>query len=139
MCLNFNDHFKTSRYSYRPTYMNPMVTKNQKHMIDTQKLKNKEHKHTTKETKENYQATREETKKKKRRRNEQTTTQPTRKHLTEKLKLTFWPTQYIPINNYLNVSGLNAPIKDIGWLIGFKNKNHLYVVYKRHHLKTHTD
>lgn len=43
--------------------MNPMVTKNQKHMIDTQKLKNKEHKHTTKETKENYQATREETKK----------------------------------------------------------------------------
>ena len=43
-------------------HMNPMVTTNQKHMIDTQKLKNKEHKHTTKE---NYQATREETKKKK--------------------------------------------------------------------------
>ena len=39
-----------------------MVTTNQKHMIETQKPKNKEHKHTTKE---NYQATREETKKKK--------------------------------------------------------------------------
>ena len=59
MCLNFNDHFKTSRY--RPTYMNPMVTTNQKHMIDTQKLKNKEHKHTIKES---YQATREGKKKK---------------------------------------------------------------------------
>ena len=89
-------------------HMNPMVTTNQKHMIDTQKLKNKEHKHTTKE---NYQATREETKKKKKRINEQTTTQPTRKHLTEKLKLTFCPTQYILINNYLKVNGLNAPIK----------------------------
>ena len=32
MCLNLNDYpFKTSRYSYRSTYMNPMVTTNQKH------------------------------------------------------------------------------------------------------------
>ena len=40
-------------------YMNPMVTTNQKPTIDTQKLKRKEHKHTTKE---NHQTTREQTK-----------------------------------------------------------------------------
>ena len=51
MCLNLNDYqFKTSRYSYRLTYMrNPMVTTNQKPTIDTQKLERKEHKHDTKE------------------------------------------------------------------------------------------
>ena len=31
MCLNLNDyHLKISRYSYRSTCMNPMVTTNQK-------------------------------------------------------------------------------------------------------------
>ena len=60
---NLNEYqFKSSRY--RPTYMNPMVTTNQKSTIDMQKLKRKKHKHTTKE---NYQTTKEETK----RRNEQ--------------------------------------------------------------------
>lgn len=54
-------------------HMNPMVTTNQKHMIDTQKLKNKEHKHTTKE---NYQATREETKKKEEEMSRQLLNQP---------------------------------------------------------------
>ena len=36
MCLNFcNYQFKTSRYSYMSTHMNPMVTINQKPTIDT--------------------------------------------------------------------------------------------------------
>ena len=40
MCLILSDYqFKTSRYNYRSTYMNPMVTTNQKHTIDTQILK----------------------------------------------------------------------------------------------------
>ena len=39
--------------------MNPVVTTNQKPTIDTQKLKRKEHKHTTKE---NHQITKEEMK-----------------------------------------------------------------------------
>ena len=42
--------------------MNPMLTMNQKHTIDTQKLERKEHKPTTKG---NYQTTREETKRRK--------------------------------------------------------------------------
>ena len=62
ICLNLNDYqYKTSRYSYRSTHMNLMVTSNQKPTTDTQKLKRNEHKHTTKE---NHQTTREETKKK---------------------------------------------------------------------------
>ena len=60
MCLNLNDYqFKTGRYSCRSTYMNPMVTTNQKPATDTQKLKRKEHKLTTKE---NHQTTRQEIK-----------------------------------------------------------------------------
>lgn len=72
VCFNLNDYkFKT--YILLSTYINPMVTTNQKHMIDTQKLKNKEHKHTTKE---NYQATREETKKKEEEMSRQLLNQP---------------------------------------------------------------
>ena len=41
------------------TYMNPMVTTNQKPTIDAQKVERKEHKHTTKA---NHQNTREEIK-----------------------------------------------------------------------------
>ena len=39
----------------------------------------------------------------------------------------------------LNVNGLNAPNTD--WLNGYKNKTHIYVVYKRptSDLGTHTD
>ena len=59
MCLNLNDYQFKTRHNYRLTYMNPMVTTNQKRTIDTQKLKRKEHKQTTKE---NHQTTREETK-----------------------------------------------------------------------------
>ena len=50
MCLNLNDYtFKTSRYSYRSTYINSMVTTNQNPTMDTQKLERQEHKLTTKE------------------------------------------------------------------------------------------
>ena len=40
-----------------------------------------------------------------------------------------------------NVNGLNAPKKDIDWLNGYKNKTHIYVVYKRptSDLGTHTE
>ena len=49
MCLNLNDYqFKTIKYNYRLTYINPMVTANEKPTVDTQKSKIKEHKHTTK-------------------------------------------------------------------------------------------
>ena len=41
----------------------------------------------------------------------------------------------------LNVNGLNAPTKDIDWLNGYKNKTHIYTVYKRptSDLVTYTD
>ena len=40
----------------------------------------------------------------------------------------------------LNVNGLNAPIKK-HWVNGYKNKTHIYAVYKRptSDLGTHTD
>ena len=61
MCLNLNDYqFKTSRYSYRSTYVNSMVTANQKHTIDKQKTERKEPKYNTKDS---HQTTEEETKK----------------------------------------------------------------------------
>ena len=39
----------------------------------------------------------------------------------------------------LNVSGLNAQAKDRDWLNGYKNKTHIYAVYKKltSDLKTH--
>ena len=56
--------------------MNPIVTTNQKPTIDTQKLKRKEHKHTTKG---NHQTTGEETKS--RRSEQRRTTKTTRKQV----------------------------------------------------------
>ena len=32
----------------------------------------------------------------------------------------------------LNVNGLNAPTKGTDWLNGYKNKTHLYAVYKKY-------
>ena len=31
----------------------------------------------------------------------------------------------------LNISGLNAQPKDTDWLNGYKNKTHIYAVYKK--------
>ena len=41
----------------------------------------------------------------------------------------------------LNVNGLNAPPKDIDWLNGYKNKAHIYAVYRRptSAIRTHID
>ena len=41
----------------------------------------------------------------------------------------------------LNMNGLNAPTKETGFLYGYKNKTHIYAVYKRHtsYLGTHID
>ena len=41
----------------------------------------------------------------------------------------------------LNINVLNAPTKDVDWLNGYKNKTHIYAVYKRptSDLGTHTD
>ena len=62
ICLNLNGYeFKTSRYSYRSTYVNLMITTNQKPTIDTWNPKRMESKHTTKE---NHQTAMVETKKK---------------------------------------------------------------------------
>ena len=44
-----DNQFKTSRYGYMPTHMNPMVTTYQEPIIGTQKLVRKEYKQTTKE------------------------------------------------------------------------------------------
>ena len=40
-----------------------------------------------------------------------------------------------------NVNGLNAPTKDTDWLKGYKNKTHIYAVYKKptSDLKKHID
>ena len=101
MCLNLNYcQFKRSRFSCTSTYMNPVVTTNQKPTVVTQKWRGKEHKHTTKE---NHQTKEEEAK----RRNEQRkTTKTTRK-------------QVIIISTNLsiitlNINGLNGPIKRHG-------------------------
>ena len=41
----------------------------------------------------------------------------------------------------LNVNGLNIPPKDTDWLNGYKNKTHIYAVYKRptSDIEKHTD
>ena len=41
----------------------------------------------------------------------------------------------------LNVNGLNTPSKDTDWLKGYKNKTHIYAVYKKptSDLKIHID
>ena len=98
MCLSLSDYqFKTSRYRYRSTYMSPIVTTNQRHIIDTQKLERKEDKHTSNK---NHQTTREET-----------------KGRTEKNYGINWKTSNkMAISTYLsiislNVNRLNAPIK----------------------------
>ena len=46
---------------------------------------------------------------------------------------------YISVTT-LNVTGLNTPTKR-DWLNGYKNKTHIYAVYKRptSDLQTHTD
>ena len=36
----------------------------------------------------------------------------------------------------LNGNGLNAPIKNIKWLNGYKNKNHIYAVLQEIHLRS---
>ena len=63
MCLNLHDcKFKTSRYSWKPRYMNPMVTTNQKLAIDTQRpegntsipLKNNKGRNKKRRTQKNY-------------------------------------------------------------------------------------
>ena len=42
ICLNLNNYwFKASRYTYGSTYMNSIVTTNQKPITDTQKTKKK--------------------------------------------------------------------------------------------------
>ena len=80
----------THRYNYRSIYMNATVSSNQKYVIDTQKLKRKEHKHTIKG---NNQSTRQETK----RRNElRRTTKTLRKQV---LKWNGNPLQYSCLEN----------------------------------------
>ena len=62
MSLNLNDYqFKASRYSYGSTYLNSMITTNQKYTIDSQKPKRKELKNNTEK---NHQTTKEKNKKK---------------------------------------------------------------------------
>ena len=99
MHLNLNDHHsKTSRYSYRSTYVNYIVTTNQKPTIDIQNLETKEHKHNTKKIIKPQGNT-------KRRRKELRRTTETNNKMTL--------STYLSIIT-LNVNGLNAPIKRHG-------------------------
>ena len=51
MHSNLSDHqLKIDYYMHRLLYMNFMVTTNQKHITDTQKIKRKKYKHNTKES-----------------------------------------------------------------------------------------
>ena len=122
--LNLNNHqFKISIYSYISTFINHMVTTNQKTTIDTQNLERNEHKHTIKK---NHQNIREETK----RRKEQK--EPQKKKEKKKKKKT---SNKMGLSTYLsvitsNVNALNAPIKRhrVADCIK-KNKPHLYVIH----------
>ena len=61
MCLSLYDYqSKASRYRKGLTYLKNRVTTNQKHTIDSQKPKRREHKYNTKE---NHQTTKGKTKK----------------------------------------------------------------------------
>ena len=97
MSLNLNEYqFKTSRYSYRPTHMNPTMTTSQKPPIDKQKLERKGYRHTTKTNKQtnkqkNHQTRKEQKKRKENYKNNQKTSNK------------------LAISSYL--SELNAPIK----------------------------
>ena len=66
MCLNLYTYwFKASKYSYASTSLKSTATTNQKHTINSERLKEKELKHTTKENqtmKENFQTTKGKTK-----------------------------------------------------------------------------
>ena len=120
MCLNLNDYqFKTSRYSYKSTYMKPMVTTNQKTSINTQKLRRKKQKHNIKE---NHQTTREETK----RRNQQRRNYKNNQKTSNKMAII----TCLSIIT-LNVNGLNAPIKRHTVADWIKNKSHLHSAHKR--------
>ena len=80
MSLNLNEYqFKTSRYSYRPTHMNPTMTTSQKPPIDKQKLERKGYRHTTKT---NKQTNKKIIKPEKNRKKEKRTTKTTRKQVT---------------------------------------------------------
>ena len=62
MCLRLYDYqSKASRYNSGLTYLKNRVTTNQKHTIDSQKPKRREHKQNTKE---NHQTTKGKTKRK---------------------------------------------------------------------------
>ena len=71
MCLNLNDYqFKSSRFNYRSTYVNQMVTTNQKPTIGTERKEKKKRNQTTKE---NHQTATGKTKKNEKRRTTKTT------------------------------------------------------------------
>ena len=62
MCLSLHDyHYTASRYKKGFTYLKNRVTTNQKHIIDPQKPKRREHKYNTKEI---HQTTNRKTKRK---------------------------------------------------------------------------
>ena len=99
MCLNLNDYqFKTSRYTYRATYMNPMIMTYQKPQWGTQKLERKEHNHTTKE---NHQ-----TRGKKWKKNRREKNYKNNKKTNNKMAISTYLSKIT-----LNVNWLNVPIK----------------------------
>ena len=102
MYLNLNDYqFKSSRYNYWSSYMNPMVTTNQKLIRDTQKLKRKETKHTTKEKPSDLNGTKKKKKKEYTEKNDKNNQKPSCKMAIR---------TSLPIIT-ISASGLNALIK----------------------------
>ena len=128
MDLKLKDQqLKTILFTYRLLYQNLMVTANRKSTIDTHTKKKKESKHNSKVS---HQITREQ------KRKGQKNTYKNKSKTINKMAIR----TYMSIIT-LNVNGLNDPTKDKDWLNGYKNKTHIYVVYKRStsDLGTHTD
>ena len=121
-------------YRYKLLYVRLMVTMKQKPILNMQKRKRKEYKHTTKES---QQTTKEESKKRRNREELQKQTKNNYKMATH---------TYVSI---ITLNGLNSLIQRervAEWIKKNKNKpkkptTHLYVAYRRLtvNIRTHTD
>ena len=107
---------KTISYTYRLLHQNFRITANQKSTIDTQTNKKNHLKYNTKDS---HQTRRGEYKKRRKKSN---------KNKCKAINKMAIRTYISTIT--LNVNGLNTP-NDIDWLNGYKNKTHIYAVFKR--------
>ena len=118
MHLQLKDQqLKTISYIFRLLYQNFRATANKKSTIDTQTKKNQ----LKYNTNNSHQTKRGENKRRRKKKNNKN-----KPKIVNKMAIRI----YISIIT-LNVNGLNAQPKDIDWLHGYKNKIHIYTVFKR--------